>query len=309
MSEVMKVKFWGVRGSFPVAGPEVNRYGGNTSCVEVRADDGTLIIIDAGTGIRNLGGALMGSEFGKGQGKAYIFFSHTHWDHIQGFPFFTPVYIKGNEFTIYSRGRRKRTLEDTFSRQFAGSAGNTYFPVPFGDLASTFHFRMLREGNRFKIGEVGVHTERLNHPTIALGYRIEADGACVVYLSDTAPYRDMLLGEEYATEEFERDPKKIQEMKELEAKMIDLAHGADLLIYDTMYTSEEYKRFPHFGHSTPDDAIKVSLEANAKSIVLFHHLPERSDQEIDEITDSYRDKAEKEKLELSSAYEGLEIRL
>lgn len=305
----MKVKFWGVRGSFPVAGPEVNRYGGNTSCLEVRTDDGTLIIIDAGTGIRNLGSSLMGSEFGRGDGKGYIFLSHTHWDHIQGFPFFTPVYIKGNEFTIYSRSRRGRTLEDTFSRQFAGNAGNTYFPVPFADLSSTFHFRMLREGNRFKIGEVQVHTERLNHPMVALGYRIEADGVCVVYLSDTSPYRDILLGEEYATEEFERDPNKLEEMKELEAKMMVLAEKADLLIYDTMFTPEEYKRFPHFGHSTPDDAIKVSLEVEARNLVLFHHSPDRGDGEVDELTSFYRDKIKGEKLELSSAYEGLEVRL
>jgi len=187
--------------------------------------------------------------------------------------------------------------------------GNTYFPVPFANLVHRLHFRMLREGNRFKVGGAGVRAERLNHPMIALGYRIEADGKCVVYLSDTAPYRDMLLGEEYATGEFERDPKKLQEMKELEAKMLSLVERADLLIYDTMFTPEEYKRFPHFGHSTPDDAIKVCLEAQAKSLMLFHHLPERGDQEVDQITASYRDKVRGEKLLLSSAYEGLEIKL
>ncbi|MFI5291039.1 MAG: MBL fold metallo-hydrolase, partial [Polyangia bacterium] len=145
----MKVRFWGVRGSFPVPGPDTNRYGGNTSCVAVRPsddEDAPLIIIDAGTGIRKLGKELMQGAFGAGQGTAHLLVSHTHWDHIQGLPFFAPVYQKGNQFFVYARQR-----DDTHLRAvFASQTDSPYFPVPFENVQADVAFRELVEGARFE---------------------------------------------------------------------------------------------------------------------------------------------------------------
>src|SRR6478672_8782964 len=140
----MKVRFWGVRGSFPVPGADTNRYGGNTSCVEVRPDGGPPIIIDAGTGLRKLGREMMAGDFGKGEGVAHVLVSHTHWDHIQGLPFFAPIYQKGNRFHVYARHR-----DDTHLRAvFASQSDTPYFPVPFDQVQADVSFRELVEGTQ-----------------------------------------------------------------------------------------------------------------------------------------------------------------
>ena len=306
----MKVRFWGVRGSIPVPGRTTNRYGGNTSCVEVRPKGGHPIIIDAGTGLRRLGKSLMDEMFGDGKGKASILISHTHWDHVQGLPFFSPAYHKGNEIAIYAR-QRDMHLEAVFSAQNRAP----YFPVPLSAMQADMKFHEVLEGTKFSIGNAKVSCTRLNHPWIAIAYRVEVDGASVVYCSDTAPFTDFLLGTDFVKQAPNLDgplaPETVAELAQMRAGVIALAKNADLLIYDTQFSKEEYRQRPHWGHSHPDDAIAIAREAKAKTLCLFHHAPMRTDDENDQILEQFRGvvAAQNDKFDLVSAYEGLEIPL
>jgi phosphoribosyl 1,2-cyclic phosphodiesterase len=302
----MKVRFWGVRGSIPVPGRSTNRYGGNTSCVEVRPSGAAPIIIDAGTGIRKLGKSLMEDSFAGGKGECSILISHTHWDHVQGLPFFSPLYRAGNRIHIFAR-QRDMHLEAVFSQQHNAP----YFPVPLAAMQAEMNFHELIEGASFNIGGAKVTCARLNHPWVAIAYRIDVDRAAVVYCSDTAPFTDMLLGRDF----IERPsfgtlpPPVADELKMMRAGVVALARNADLLIYDTQFTPEEYQSRPHWGHSRPDDAIEIAREARVKQLALFHHAPMRSDDENDAILARCREITAPDKFELVSAYEGLEIPL
>jgi phosphoribosyl 1,2-cyclic phosphodiesterase len=304
----MKVRFWGVRGSIPVPGRATNRYGGNTSCVEVRPKNGSPIIIDAGTGIRRLGKSLMEDSFGDGRGEAFVLISHTHWDHVQGLPFFSPLYRAGNKVHIFAR-QRDMHLEAVFSQQHNAP----YFPVPLNAMQAEMSFHETIEGQSFNIGNAKVTCAQLNHPFVAIAYRVDVDGASVVYCSDTAPFTDMLLGNKFIERpSFGTLPPPIQdELKAMRAGIVALAKNADLLIYDTQFTDEEYKVRPHWGHSRPADAIEIAREAKAKQLCLFHHAPMRSDDENDQILAHYREVTTQanDKFKLVSAYEGLEIPL
>lgn len=304
----MKVRFWGVRGSYPVPGPETNRYGGNTSCVAVRAGDGgPFIIIDAGTGIRKLGKEMMLGEFGAGAGTAHLLVSHTHWDHIQGLPFFAPVYQKGNKFFVYARQR-----DDTHLRAvFASQTDSPYFPVPFDNVQADVAFRELVEGARFEIGPVKVSCTRLNHPWIAIAYRLDYDGRSVCYVTDTAPFKDILIEQEFIRQPPKPgDPLKPDDAAKLKAMrdgVVRLCEGADLVIYDTQFTPEEYRFRPHWGHSCPEDAIEIARDAGSKCVVLFHHAPERTDDQLDALLAQHRQNTPD--LQLIAAAEGMEITL
>jgi phosphoribosyl 1,2-cyclic phosphodiesterase len=306
----MKVRFWGVRGSIPVPGRATSRYGGNTSCVEVRPRGGPPIIIDAGTGLRRLGKALMEESFRDGRGQAAILISHTHWDHVQGLPFFSPLYRAGNRIEIFAR-RRDTHLEAVFSQQH----GAPYFPVPLSAMHADMSFHALTEDATFELGRAKVTSTRLNHPWIALAYRIEVDRAAVVYCSDTAPFTDLLLGREFVVQPPSLDqplpPDIAVELARLRAGVIALARGADLLIYDTQFTLDEYRLRPHWGHSHPDDAIAVARDAAVKRLCLYHHAPLRSDDDNDAILARYRKVCSDsgDAFEVISAYEGLELDL
>lgn len=305
----MKVRFWGVRGSIPVPGKVTARYGGNTSCVEVRPRDGAPIIIDAGTGLRRLGKSLMEEQFREGKGKASILISHTHWDHVQGLPFFSPLYRAGNEVDIFAR-QRDMHLEAVFSAQNRAP----YFPVPLSAMQAEMRFHEVLEGAKFQIGDAKISCTQLNHPWIAIAYRVEVDGAVVAYCSDTAPMTDVLLGTKFVTSlsiDEPLAPEVAEQLATMRRGVIELARDADLLIYDTQFTKEEYRQRPHWGHSHPDDAIAVAREAKAKRLCLFHHAPLRSDDENDLILAQYRGvvAAQGDTFELVSAFEGLELAL
>jgi phosphoribosyl 1,2-cyclic phosphodiesterase len=306
----MKVRFWGVRGSLPVPGAKTERYGGNTSCVEVRSASGTRVVVDAGTGIRKLGKELAANGEA-GHAEIHLLISHTHWDHIQGLPYFAPMYQKGNKLKVYARKRDDLHLRAVFASQ----TDDPYFPVPFDETQAEIDFRELPDAAKFDIADVKIACARLNHPYIATAYRLTADGATVVYVSDTAPFSDILFEDEFVArppssgaELPAKDKQKLARMRE---GVVRLCDGADLVIYDTMFTPEDYQRIPHYGHSRPADAVDVCQQANARKLALFHHAPERTDAEVDAILASTRAAAAQLKtgLEVTAAYEGLEVEL
>lgn len=265
---VFRVKFWGTRGSIATPGPETIRYGGNTACVEVRCGE-DIIIFDCGTGIRELGIALA-REYAERNLEVHLFVSHTHWDHIQGFPFFQPAYRAGNRVNIYSLHSPDRSLEKLFTGQMDGN----YFPVTLDDLMARLHFEEL--ASDVQIGNVKISHMHLNHPGLALSFRMESKGRSLVYMTDHEPYHK-LLGESPHT-------------KKLDAEIDSFAKDADLLIREAQYTDDEYLTKRGWGHSSTSDAVLSAVSAEAKRLVLFHHDPMHDDQQIDSMVEFCRDK-------------------
>ncbi len=271
----MNVKFYGTRGSIATPGPDTVRYGGNTLCVDVR-DSNTEVILDSGTGIRLLGNDMLKRL----PIEVYLFLSHTHWDHIQGFPFFVPAYIPGNRIHIYGAEKVDTTLEDTL----AGQMLYQYFPISLKQLGASIDFHDVKEGQTSEIGELTVKNAKLNHPFPGVfAYRIEnMGGKSIVYATDTEHYDC------------------------LDSRLLKLAGGADVLIYDSQYTPEEYKGKLSWGHSTGQKGIEIAKAAEAKRLVLYHHDPMHTDEDIDNILETCRKIAGRD-VEVLAAYEGLEL--
>jgi phosphoribosyl 1,2-cyclic phosphodiesterase len=272
----MLVRFWGVRGSTPTPQPENLRYGGNTSCVEVRIN-GHIYVFDCGTGFRNLGKQLQQETNGTPL-VAHIFLSHFHWDHIQGIPFFAPLYHNsGNSFFFHSSSRTRglqRTLEEQMS--------DPYFPVNMNEMAAHRKFYEMSE-ERLTFDDCVIQSMWLNHPQGCLGFRVETPEGVVVYATDNEP----------------GDPVFDQKVRKL-------AEGADVLIYDAQYLPEEYAaRKRGWGHSHWREAINVVMESGARELVLFHHDPDHSDDCIDSVLAKAREYYPK----VRAASEGMEIKL
>lgn len=259
----MLVRFWGTRGSLAKPGPSTVRYGGNTSCVEVRLADGTLIVLDCGTGPHGLGQALVDS--GQGPLRGHLLITHTHWDHIQGFPFFAPLFVPGNEWDLYAPGSAGgQQLETTLT----GQMEYTYFPVTLEQLDATIRFHDLVE-NQFTVGGARVIAHYLNHPALTLGYRLEADGVAVVYAVDHEPHGRGRTDEQPAHLEDQRH--------------VEFLAGADLVIHDAQYTADEYPKRIGWGHSPAEWAVDYALAAGARRLALFHHDPLRDDDAVDRL--------------------------
>jgi len=267
----MRVTFWGTRGSVPTPGPSTVRYGGNTSCVEMRTEAGTLFIFDSGTGIRELGLALARDG---GPVAGHLLLGHTHWDHISGFPFFAPAYIPNTRLAIYGARNLDRSLRDVL----AGQMHHPYFPVPLGDLRAEMRFCELGQG-KIHVDDAVVRTSYLNHTAVCLGYRVEADGVSVAYITDHEPHA---AGE---------DGLRRGAVHAGDRRLIEFVQGVDLLIQDAQYTSEEYAARRGWGHGSTDYVVDVALEAGVRRVALFHHEPTHADEDIDRILLASRKRA------------------
>lgn len=271
----MRVRFWGTRGSIAAPGPGTVRYGGNTSCVEVRTADGTLLVLDAGTGLRPLGDALLADE--RGPRRGHILITHTHWDHIQGFPFCRPLFLAGWEWDVYAPRGFGRSLRDTL----AGQMQYTYFPVALDALGAVLRYHDLVEGE-FRIGDVRIVARYLNHPALTLGYRIEAGGTVLVYATDHECFSPAAarMGRPLAS--------LLGDVDARERRHAEFVGGADLLIHDAQYTAAEYAERVGWGHSTVEYVARLAMQADVRQLALFHHDPRREDAEIDRLLASAR---------------------
>jgi phosphoribosyl 1,2-cyclic phosphodiesterase len=288
MSLSMDIEFWGVRGSIPVPGPTTVRYGGNTSCVLVRLSGGDLVF-DAGTGIRELGRAMMKAGC---PSRIDVFLSHVHWDHIQGFPFFAPAMKKGVKIGIHGMNSLERTLESVVEGQMEGPT----FPIGLKQMGADIDFEALEAGAILPLeNEPGkpwasVSCAHLNHPNGVYGYRVveASTGVSFVYATDT----------EHVEGKIDRT-------------LVRLAQGADVLVYDGMFTDEEYPTRRGWGHSTWREGFKVAMEAGVKTFVVFHHDPARTDDAMDELKAKVTEEAKRldPSIAIEFAREGLSLRI
>lgn len=245
------VRFWGVRGSIACSGPRTARYGGNTSSLEVRCGE-RMLLFDAGTGIRYLGRALDAARL-----DADIYFTHTHFDHVCGLPFFRPLFEPQNRFRLWA-GHLSGAM--TLKRVLAEFMMSPLFPVPPEVFRSTLEYRDFNAGETLTSGDVKLRTAKLNHPDGATGYRVEYDGRAFCYVTDT-----------------EHVPGS------LDRNILSLIAGADLVVYDSMYTDEEYRHYVGWGHSTWQEGVRLCKEAGVKRLAVFHHDPEHDDDQLDGI--------------------------
>ena len=252
---MVKVRFWGVRGSIPVPGPDTVRVGGNTACVELQTQDREVIIIDAGTGIR-----LLGLDLARRPAErliAVLMFSHTHWDHLQGLPFFTPATVRQNRVVVLGERRMGRRLEQIL----AGQMVDAYLPFTLDDLRADLLIKEVHDGEKLVVGNsTSVLPRRLHHPGGVFGFRIVNQGRTVVYASDVSHPID------------KPDP-----------NVVDLARNADLLIHDAQYTPEEKQQHADWGHSSWIDAVHVAQQAEVQQLALFHHDPLHTDDDLEKI--------------------------
>jgi phosphoribosyl 1,2-cyclic phosphodiesterase len=293
----MRLRFWGTRGSIAAPGPDTNHFGGNTSCIELATDDGARMVLDCGTGARPLGNEMMKSA--QGPINATILLTHTHWDHIQGFPFFAPLFAPSNHFKVYGPEGAHVSLRDVL----AGQMEHHYFPVELDQLAARITYGDLGEGTH-QIDGLRVNAQQMNHPSPTLGYRIEADGVSVCYLSDHEPF----------CEEVWREGAIKPARFDLIADDGDRRHAeymtnADLVIHEAQYTPEEYPAKKDWGHSTFSYVVGLAAVAGVRKLILTHHDPSHDDAFVERIEQRAQRLVEQlgSPMEVRCAYEGYEI--
>ena len=277
---MLSLRFWGVRGSTPCPGPDTIIYGGNTSCVEIRADD-RLFIIDLGTGARLLGDELVvNAKKNNEKVKAEIFITHTHWDHIMGFPMFTPVYTKDTELRITGPYISKdENLKDIFETQLS----HNFWPVRLDELSAVIEYNQIKETTLDYTGGLTITSKILNHPIMCLGYRFDYKGKSIALVYDHELYTDSNDND----------------------KVLKFINGADILIHDSHYTKEEYAGHVGWGHSTLDDALQNAIAAKVKTLVFFHHEPSHTDKKLKQLEKEYA----KKEVKCVMAKEGLSLTL
>jgi phosphoribosyl 1,2-cyclic phosphodiesterase len=258
----MKFRFWGVRGSIPSPGPRTVRYGGNTTCIEVRTGDGTLIILDAGTGLYALAQDLMARRaVDGGEIRANIFITHSHWDHIHGLPFFIPLFVKGSRICLH--GARDPVTGKGIEHVMGVQLQNSYFPVGEETMDATIAYETLDVGHPHHVGDARIDNVVMNHPVTNLGYRISCNGKSLFFTGDHEP--------------FSNPHPDSQPQHEVDAAMA----GVDALIVDCSYTIEEYPARQGWGHGTFDAALEMALRAGARALYCTHHEPPRGDDELE----------------------------
>ncbi len=292
----MKIRFWGVRGSFPVSSPNVIRYGGNTPCVEVETGQG-VIVIDAGTGIRGFGKSLLERSV-----KHFdLLLSHAHWDHIQGFPHCELLYRDDVTVTVHGLHHPRRTLASILE----GQQQEPFHPVPLHELGASIDFVEHEDGDTFEIAGARVTCRRLNHPGVAGGFRIEYGDRAFAYICDTDLNGEHLLATDLpGVDEPGADPAAW--LRRLRQSACDLGHSADLAVCDTFFLPEEYD--PDWGHSRVDDFLGLAAEVGFGTMCLFHHRPSRSDDELEDIVADCRRRAGRD-IQVLAAQEGLQVDL
>ena len=295
-----QLKFWGTRGSISVPGNGTLRYGGNTTCVELRAD-GEIIVLDAGTGIRELGFSLE-KEFGSEPIKLSLLITHVHWDHIQGFPFFVPSYNDKNEIQIFGYDGTGAGLHEILKGQMAVP----FFPVALYDLPGKIDIRKLQT-MEFDIGKVRVRSRFMNHPGVCAGYRLQTSAGSIAYLPDAEPYDAFKL---HSAKSDLLSPEQLQKRAKKErADLVEFLAGCNIVILDVQYTDEEYPSHVGWGHGSITTAVSLAVDAQVKKLVLFHHDPNHDDAALDEMVGraqkigSQKSKA----LEIIGAHEGDEF--
>ncbi len=248
----MYIKCWGSRGSIPVSGSVYVEHGGDTTCLEIRTKSGDTIIVDAGTGIRRLGNQLLVEN----RRHLHLIFTHAHWDHVMGFPFFKPIYSPHFSFTVYRcpfSGYVEKMLGQVMKPPF--------FPVRFSQLAARFEYHALRCPEPFQIGSVTVSPIRLSHPNTGNGFKFTEDGKSLVFITDNELFVPHAGGVPYET-------------------YVAFSAGADILIHDGEYTPEEYEKFRGYGHSTYLQALDLALDANVRALGIFHLNQDRTDRHM-----------------------------
>jgi CheY-like chemotaxis protein len=291
----VKLRFWGTRGSIATPGPFTTRFGGNTSCVDLVTKAGQRFIFDCGTGARLLGMHMMAHA--TKPIEATILISHTHWDHIQGFPFFAPVFAPGGRITVCGPHGTYNSLPDTLS----GQMEYTYFPVNLTDLGARIEYMELPEGEN-ELGGVRIVTQRLNHPAETLGFRIEADGVSVMYVCDHEPYWEHLWRSD-------AEPGKLDSILHAgDRRHAEFLLNADVVIHDAQYTPAEYPAKKNWGHSTYSYVTQIAAAANVKRLFLTHHDPTHDDGFLSAMEVQARAIAHAagSSMKVSCAYEGCE---
>jgi len=289
----MKIRFWGTRGSIATPGPATVRYGGNTSCVELRAADGTLIVLDCGTGAYALGKLL--AQGGKSV-AGNLMIGHTHWDHIQGFPFFEPLFLERSKWTVYAPGGGDRRLQAAL----AGQMAYEYSPINLDSLMADLSYVDLTEGV-FEVGSVRVTTQYLNHPALTLGFRFEVDGAIVVYACDHEPHSLHPLGAPAGAEPIHHEDRR----------HVKFLEGADLIIHDAQYTLADFPVKAGWGHTPLERAVDYAIRARSERLIFTHHDPDRSDDAVDALCAAARERASpaSHTPEIEAAAEGMVVEL
>ena len=297
----MKFTFWGVRGSIPSPGPRTARYGGNTTCIEVRSDDNTLIILDGGTGIFSLAQALLAQK--QGAIHANIFITHSHWDHIHGLPFFTPLFVRDSRVRLH--GAIDPDTGNGIEHVMGVQLQNSYFPVSETQMDATIEYQNLNIDEAITVGDALVHNVVMNHPATDLGYRIESGGKALFFTGDHEPLYNL-----YPVDHSEHAI-YAQWMAERNAAIDARVQGVDALIADCSYTRDEYPAKQGWGHGTFDSALAMALRCGVKALYCTHHEPTRSDTELEMVFADVlaRHADQLGDLQVFLAYEGMQVEL
>ncbi len=295
----MKIKFWGVRGSIPTPGSNTVKYGGNTTCIEIRTKNNELIILDGGTGIYPLGQHLL-KELPI---TANIFITHSHWDHIHGLPFFAPIFIPDAKIRLH--GGLDPISGNGIEQIMSVQMQHNFFPVREAELKSDLSYITLIPGDTLRIGSAKVTPILLNHPVPDLGYLIECDGSSIFFTGDHEPPYNIYKPQDDEFDEYQTI------IRERNQSIVDSIGNVDILIADASYTDEEYASKQGWGHGTYSTCIEMASECNAKKLILTHHEPTRSDQELETIFDGLKQRqntsANTSSAEIYLAYEGFEL--